>query len=834
MAGPNPTLAAGTASTGFHWPGPPYAAYRDEDATDKHLDCEVEGVNGVARNCRFTSIDLAAQMVYLEAPLVKKTMRVSFAQCRRVTLKQRLRPHNSASSTNGAIADLLNYHPTMSYTMRMLDDSVQSGQTVGHVETDWGLFLFPPMDDSGAVQRVFMPRSAYTRIQFGAPIGQVLVEQHAVRKSQIEAVAKEQTHLRSRKLGDYLVSHQVVAAEELVTALEQQSRMPLVRTGEALVALDLITESQLSEALQKQKQERDMALGELLVQSGVVTRQDLQIALARKMGYPVVDVANFPLEESALRKVPFALAKRLNFLPLLLREGTLVIAIEDPSQYKPIEEIEFSVQAKVVPALGDPVKIKEPLIGAYKKLDRPGEGVSGILMNDGVNLIEFNAAEVDKLVGTLEVQHLNLAKEDGAERAIEQSDNSLVKLINTIVIDAYNKGVSDIHIETYPGERKMRVRFRKDGVMSPYLELPSSYRSAVIGRIKIMSDLDISERRMPQDGKIDFSKFSSQHKIELRVATIPTIGGLEDIVLRILDTAKPMRMEKLGMSKGNAKRLRDAVSRPYGMVLCVGPTGSGKTTTLHALLGYLNTPERKIWTAEDPVEITQPDMRQVQMNPKIGWTFDKALRTFLRADPDVIMVGEIRDRETAQMAIEASLTGHLVLSTLHTNSAPETVIRLLDMGMDPFNFGDSLLAVLAQRLIRRLCQHCKQSKPMAPEELTEMLDDYLHVFPADLRPNRKTLQHEWEQHFGHEGVLSHSHAPGCAHCEGTGMKGRVGVHELMVNTPELRHLIQTGARPEQLQHEAMAHGHLRTLRQDGIEKVLSGLVSLHEVRANCN
>jgi type II secretory ATPase GspE/PulE/Tfp pilus assembly ATPase PilB-like protein len=266
----------------------------------------------------------------------------------------------------------------------------------------------------------------------------------------------------------------------------------------------------------------------------------------------------------------------------------------------------------------------------------------------------------------------------------------------------------------------------------------------------------------------------------------------------------------------------------------VGPTGSGKTTTLHSALSHINVPERKIWTAEDPIEITQPGLRQVQVNPKIDWTFAKALRAFLRADPDVIMVGEMRDEETAQMGVEASLTGHLVLSTLHTNSAPETVTRLIDMGLDPFNFADSLLCVLAQRLVRRLCNHCRQSRLATDDEVNELLDDYLHVCPTDHAMfDRDTLRADWVTRFGKEGQLRMHHSPGCEHCGQTGHRGRAGLHELMVVSRELRRLIQTGSRAEELQRTAMLEG-MRTLRQDGIEKVLQGVTSLAEVRATSN
>ena len=273
-------------------------------------------------------------------------------------------------------------------------------------------------------------------------------------------------------------------------------------------------------------------------------------------------------------------------------------------------------------------------------------------------------------------------------------ENELVKLLNKIIMDAYRQGVSDIHIEPLPGKGKVGIRFRKDGSLVPYIEIPHSYRSALVARVKIMCDLDISERRKPQDGKIKFKKFGPLD-IELRVATIPSQGGVEDIVMRILAAGEPIPLDKLGLSSYNLKMCKATIEKPYGLFFVCGPTGSGKTTTLHSVLGYLNTPESKIWTAEDPVEITQRGLRQVQMNPKAGLTFAIAMKAFLRADPDIIMVGEMRDKETVGTGIEASLTGHLVFATLHTNSAPESIIRLLDMGMDPFNFADSLLAVLA-------------------------------------------------------------------------------------------------------------------------------------------
>jgi type II secretory ATPase GspE/PulE/Tfp pilus assembly ATPase PilB-like protein len=365
------------------------------------------------------------------------------------------------------------------------------------------------------------------------------------------------------------------------------------------------------------------------------------------------------------------------------------------------------------------------------------------------------------------------------------------------------------------------------------MELPPTYRSAMVARIKIMCDLDISERRRAQDGKINFIKFSPQHKLELRVATIPTANGVEDVVMRLLAASKPLPLDSIGLSPKNFEQLAWAAQRPYGMVLCVGPTGSGKTTTLHSVLGYINRPETKIWTAEDPVEITQVGLRQVQVNAKIDWTFAKALKSFLRADPDVIMVGEIRDGEAAGMAVEASLTGHLVMSTLHTNSAPETITRLLDMGMDPFNFADSLLAVLAQRLGKRLCKDCKTSTPATQEQIDELLDDFMHVYTEPGMRDRATVLADWIQRFGVNGQLMSYHSPGCPKCDNRGFRGRVGLHELLSVTRPIRRLIQKGSRAEEIQHQALLEG-MQTLRQDGIEKVLQGLTSLDDVRAMSN
>ena len=810
----------------FCWPAPPYAIYSTTERWTDPQASELEGLNGAIRRCALLSMTPADQTILIQIENIKTPVQMSFAQFRRLTLKKLLHPQEIVS--NEQFAEILGYRSAVEYHLQLENGGSISGMTVGSVETDFGLFLFSPMGDQGSVERVFIPRDAFISVSLGDHIGQLLVEQNIVTSQQVEQAANEQNTLRNRKLGDYLVDTSVVMPDQLMLALDQQSKMPMIRVGEALTRLGYIDDDQLKLALEKQKTERSVPLGQLLVNMGFLTRRDLNTALARKMGYPVVDVTHFPIEAEALKNISMATAQRLNVMPLMSRNNLTVVAAMDPTQRKTLEELEFLVQGRVIATLGDEVQIQLTIQEVYEKFGLHTKNLSEDLPGlSGKPDAQASSSEL------LESMELTSVKEDN-EKQIEQSDNTLVRLINTMIIEAHTRGVSDIHVECQPRRAKVRIRFRKDGLLSPYLELPHTYRSALVARLKIMADLDISERRKPQDGKIDFNKFVLKHRLELRIATIPTSNGLEDVVMRLLASNKPIAMEKLGLSITNFEQLRDSVTRPYGMVLCVGPTGSGKTTTLHSLLGYLNTPARKIWTAEDPIEITQPDLRQVQVNPKIDWTFAKALRSFLRADPDVIMVGEIRDSETAQIAIEASLTGHMVLSTLHTNSAAETVTRLIDMGMDPFNFADSLLAVLAQRLARKFCFVCRVSERASEAYIEELLSDYLYAFPADMRPSREDVLAQWLAEFGRQGWLNFYSAPGCSHCLGTGMSGRVGLHELMRVTPGVRRMIQTGARSEQIQIEAFQSGQFRTLRQDGIGKVLDGQTNIEEVRANSN
>ena len=839
---PSALPGAGAASAGklsreaFAWPTPPYASYPVATPQTDPLTCEIEGLNDKRTSGRLTFFVPEEGVAHVQLPPARTTLPLRFDQFRSLTLTTPVAP--AGLPIGDPHAKLLGHRAHSVFQLTLTGGAEVTGETIGHIENEVGLFLFRPCfeadapDDDGSVLRSFVPRTAYTHFEIGSRIGELLVEQKSATPAQIDEAVDAQKQLQSRKLGELLVTNQVVTAAQLLEAIERQAKMPPIRIGEALVSLGMVSDEQLGKALAEQQRDRGVPLGELLVKSGVVSREDLQVALARKMGYPLVDVDTFPVEPEALKKVAYLAAMRLKVMPLLLREGRLVIALDDPARRRSaVDEVEFMAQMKVVPVLAHSLSLEATLRSAYQKIDAAGVGLR-TLGEDIASPIAFDMGDTDKLVQTLEKETLERAGFDD-DQPIEQSDNSLVRLLNNMIIEAHTEGASDIHIESYPGKEKIRVRFRKDGVLRTYLELPHNYRSALIARVKIMCDLDISERRKPQDGKINFAKFSPQHKLELRVATIPTHHNLEDVVMRLLASAKPMPVDRIGLSPANLAALKAAVERPYGMVLCVGPTGSGKTTTLHSALSHINVPERKIWTAEDPVEIAQPGLRQVQVNPKIDWTFAKALRAFLRADPDVIMVGEIRDQETAGMAVEASLTGHLVMSTLHTNSAPETVTRLLDMGLDPFNFGDSLLAVLAQRLVRRLCTNCRTTRPAADDEAAELLDDYMHAFGKEPPVSRDTVMAGWMQTNSRDGRLMAHHAPGCKQCDSTGFKGRAGIHELMTISRELRRGVQTRASAENLQRTALGEG-MRTLRQDGIDKVIAGITSIEEVRATSN
>ncbi|HET8580334.1 MAG TPA: GspE/PulE family protein, partial [Nitrospiraceae bacterium] len=488
--------------------------------------------------------------------------------------------------------------------------------------------------------------------------------------------------------------------------------------------------------------------------------------------------------------------------------STIEILIDDPSDLDKSQDIKRTFPGMNIRfAVGLRRDIAQFLLATTGQSE--SSDVKGVMSD--------TQGSINDILGELEVEAEQEQQEEAAAAGgVDENDSAIVRLANKIVADAYRMGASDIHIEPYGDKQETVVRTRVDGSCSEYMKIPQSYRRAIVSRFKIMASLDIAERRKPQDGKIKFN-LGGNRDIELRVATVPTAGHNEDIVMRILTASEPLPLEQMGFSERNLRELKKIAGKPYGIILCVGPTGSGKTTTLHSVLGSINTPERKIWTAEDPVEITQYGLRQLQVHPKIGLTFAAAMRSFLRADPDVIMVGEMRDKETADIGIEASLTGHLVFSTLHTNSSVETITRLLDMGCDSFSFADAMLGVLAQRLCKRICKDCRQEYNPPQEEYDELIAGY------------------GEEHWKKRGIVYDKsfklyRGKGCDTCNRSGFRGRLALHELLLGTDRMKRMIQAKAKTEEMLNLALEEG-MTTLVQDGIEKVLQGHTSYKQVKA---
>jgi type II secretory ATPase GspE/PulE/Tfp pilus assembly ATPase PilB-like protein len=626
----------------------------------------------------------------------------------------------------------------------------------------------------------------------GQPFSAVF-EEGAAHLGETLAIAlkqRQRTQTMMRGKYDFLVANAILSAEEMELATRSARRKNL----------------EIEDVLTDEFQVKPAALGEALANFFSVPYEPYRMDRIKP--------------NDLLRNLKREFAESQNWIPVEENKEGVIVVTTDPEKVRasrmvnnvfPKSKIVYRVCSR-----REFVQTLDQLFGSTEGGDNSSIGDLLQAMDEGENE-----------GGVIVIDEASLAE-----------DNEVVKLVNKIVIDAYHQGASDIHIEPYPGKDKTQVRFRKDGTLVPYITVPSSYRAAITARLKIMCDLDISEKRKPQDGKIKFKKYGPLD-IELRVATVPTQGGLEDVVMRILAAGEPIPLDKLALSERNLKALKETVAKPYGIFFVCGPTGSGKTTTLHSVMGYINTPETKIWTAEDPVEITQKGLRQVQMNNRAGLNFATAMRAFLRCDPDVIMVGEMRDEETVSIGIEASLTGHLVFSTLHTNSASESIVRLLDMGMDPFNFSDALLGILAQRLAKRLCSKCKQPRTATPDEIKLIQDEYVlelkntDIWKSDPKAAYDSIYREWTRSFGDEkGQITLYTPVGCEACMGSGYKGRVGLHEFLLGTDTVKRLIQEKGRVSELLATGLNEG-MRTLRQDGIEKVLQGITDLHQVRAVC-
>ena len=640
-----------------------------------------------------------------------------------------------------------------------------------------------------------------------------------------------------KKVGELLIEQKLISLEHLQEALDLQKVFPDLPIGQLLCKLGFVKESDLSFVLDQKNKRRKLAdillNGELISQQKLshakevskqssislekallklryIDDEQLAQAVASQYDLPYVQINNFDLDLSLSHYISAVYAQKQRIVPISKIGNTLTLAMAEPLGKNVIRELEDSIRLRIIPAIATEASI----YSALKRLYNIDIAANAISASDEVNL-DIVPDSIDKLLSRTSAGEEPEVEEE--TKKVTEKDSVIVKLVNKIVYDAYMSKASDIHIEPYPGKKDVVVRSRIDGQCSIYQKIPYKYKFAIPSRIKIMADLDIAERRKPQDGKIDFKKFGPLD-IELRVATMPTVGGLEDVVIRVLASGEPVSFNQLGLSDRNQRVFDDALNSPHGLILVVGPTGSGKTTTLHSGLAIINQSTRKIWTAEDPVEITQAGLRQVQVNPRIGFTFAAALRSFLRLDPDVIMVGEMRDEETASIAVEASLTGHLVFSTLHTNSAPETVTRLLEMGLDPFSFSDSLLCILAQRLVRRLCDECKESFHPPETELEELIDEY------------------GRDDFSRTGLsrsdLTVSRAVGCDRCGHSGYRGRLGVFEVLECTAKLRGLIKRRSDTDSVREQAALDG-MTTLKQDGILKVFRGLTDIHEVRRVC-
>jgi type II secretory ATPase GspE/PulE/Tfp pilus assembly ATPase PilB-like protein len=775
------------ATADLRWPAPHHMRWAMAREPDEPERAVVTMSDGDKRKGALLAIDFGRQWLSFQ-PDEGSAQELAFSGIRSVLLS---RPVELERIPLAAPGGALAMKPTRNRhmcTVRMADGEEMQAVVVALLPRESGLFLYV-VHYGDTVLRWFMPAHAVAHYRLG---------------DHMRALPMAASAPAAASAPDFLDAYALESREAVDDKLQRQKEEPRQRLGELLVDAGLITPAQRDQALVLQGPERREALGEILVKTGAVSHETIRRVMVSQLGVPAVRLNRFPLDPNAVKAISPELARKHLVMPLYREGQRLVVAIENPLSWQALRELEVYTGLRIEPCLAP----RAELISAVD---------------------QFYGDQVTEKIGQLVAR---LGEEGGSpagavEEVVGDSDNTLVRLVNKMITDAYDQGASDIHIESGVGDRPTHVRFRSDGELAPYIEVPPNFRSALVSRIKIMSGMDIAEHRRPQDGKIAFEEYGPR-RVELRVVTMPIVGGREDVVMRLLTAPRTLTLEQLGVAPRELEGMKAIANRSFGLLFVCGPTGSGKTTTLHALLGSINTPVRKIWTVEDPVEITQEGLRQVQVNPKLGLTFPAVLRSFLRADPDVIMVGETRDQETARTVIAASLTGHLVLSTMHTNSAVESIVRLLDFGLDAFNFSDALLGVVGQRLVRRLC-HCKQAYVPDAEEL----DVLAHEYCRETGHDPQDVLARWRLRYGSgDGTITLYRPRGCATCDNSGYKGRMGVYELLTATPAIKEAIRNRENSGEVLRRGVEDG-MTTLEQDAIEKIFQGYLDFKQVLVSC-